>query len=213
MKRKIGFTLAEVMITIAVLGVLAAILIPAVMNTSPDQSKVMFKKSYYTLEKTVQAMINDDTYYPAEQIDAGTGKSLGFNYATISAGMNVPAGNNKFCYLFSQSVNTIGTVNCTALSSGTGTFSFQTADGIMWYFTKWDFPFDVNEDNDSLVVVDVNGSRVPNCGASVTGGADVACPSGKTQDRFKIGIRYDGKIRIFDAAGQDILANPTNNKK
>ena len=47
LKNKKAFTLAEVMVTLAVFGVLAALLLPAIANVRPNKNKVMFKKAYY----------------------------------------------------------------------------------------------------------------------------------------------------------------------
>ena len=44
-----GFTLAELMIVLAVLAVIAAVLMPTVFNSMPDENRPKFKKGYYTL--------------------------------------------------------------------------------------------------------------------------------------------------------------------
>ena len=64
MHLKKGFTLSEVMVTLGVLGVLAAILIPAITKVTPSTERVMFKKAHATLEKAVSEMIEDETNYP-----------------------------------------------------------------------------------------------------------------------------------------------------
>ena len=62
MKSKSGFTLAELMIVLAILGVVAAVLTPIVFNAAPDENKLKFKKAYYTLQRTTDAVLNSDTY-------------------------------------------------------------------------------------------------------------------------------------------------------
>ena len=42
--QKKGFTLAELMIVLAVLAVIAAVLMPTVFNSMPDENKLKFKK-------------------------------------------------------------------------------------------------------------------------------------------------------------------------
>ena len=46
MKSKSGFTLAELMIVLAILGVVAAVLTPIVFIAAPDGKKLKFKKDY-----------------------------------------------------------------------------------------------------------------------------------------------------------------------
>lgn len=56
MKTGKGFTLAEVLITLGIIGVVAAIVIPTILNNSQDtQLKSAFKKSYSSIN---QALIN-----------------------------------------------------------------------------------------------------------------------------------------------------------
>lgn len=212
---KKGFTLSEVMITLGILGVLAAIIIPAVMNVSPDSNKVMFKKAHSTLEKTVETLINDDVNYPSNvtgQTTDGTNVTVarGFNNTDIT-GTVVPAGNDKFCYLFAQQLNTVGTVTCTANQTGT----FETTDGISWFITPSTFP--LRADSYNTIMVDVNGNKGPNCFRGDING--IACAASvQTPDEFYLGVRYDGKILVdttavtTDIDGGTILTDPTRNK-
>lgn len=209
MKDKKGFTLAEVMITLGILGVLAAIIIPAVANVSPDVSRVMFKKAYSTLEKTVSNMINDDTSYPSEMTgtttDTGRSVAQGLYYDTDVSGIS------KFCSLFSQSVNTVGNVDCTMTgASAAATPAFTTSDGIDWYLLGTTLSHDVPlaDNTYKLIVVDVNGSKKPNCGEEST----TPCTGSTIPDRYQIGVRYDGKLRVTGTTAQNILLDPTKNR-
>lgn len=216
MKFKTGFTLAEIMIALVTLGILAAIAIPAVTKIKPDNKKVMLKKAYSTLEKSVNDLINDDTYYPYEA-DNGTatywGNSTdtpsirvwkGFNYNTTT-GMGIPASTDKFCYLLANSMNTIGTITCPS----SGAASFTTSDGILWSMTtnstaNTEFP--LNATSYFAITVDVNGAQNPNCSAA-TG---TTCTSGDVPDRYVLSVRYDGKLKVDDATAA-LLTNPTVN--
>lgn len=56
-----GFTLAEVLITLGIIGVIAAMTIPALLNNQKNKElETSFKKSYSTLSQTVQKVILDD---------------------------------------------------------------------------------------------------------------------------------------------------------
>lgn len=50
---KKAFTLSEALVTLAIIGVLAAILIPVVNNVKPDKDKILYKKALYTLTNAV----------------------------------------------------------------------------------------------------------------------------------------------------------------
>lgn len=59
-QRKKAFTLAEVLITIAIIGIVAAITIPALMNNTNDKELIAaFKKTYSTLSQVAQQVKND----------------------------------------------------------------------------------------------------------------------------------------------------------
>lgn len=219
---KKGFTLSEVMVTMGILGVLSAILIPVIMHTAPDANKVMFKKSYYTLERTVNLLINDDINYPAEQtVTSGSiDYPRGFNYLVET----VNNGQAKFCYLVADTLNTVDAVTCSSRTSSGLVGSFKTSDGISWsvyvpysdsatvsapsasQFTNA-VQFPVNSSLFSTkIILDVNGDKKPNCTLDTVGqpgspgyivdyglNYDENC---KNPDQFVIGVRYDGKLQV-----------------
>lgn len=192
---KKGFTLAETLITLVVLGVIAAVLIPTIMNVAPDNNKVMFKKAYSTLERTVSELINDETKYPAGTSWSNDGGTTNYNCADTGGTPAVDCGfhntylasnttDNKFGYLFSQQLNTVGTVTLLGktTANGTGNNIFTTTDGITWYVripvaddynarttpSSYDNTLQFPTMNLYLtkVLVDVNGkAKGPNCSA------------------------------------------------
>ncbi|MFA7659009.1 MAG: prepilin-type N-terminal cleavage/methylation domain-containing protein [Candidatus Gastranaerophilaceae bacterium] len=215
---KKGFTLSEVMVTLGLIGVLAAILIPTITRTAPDSKKIMFKKAYYTTEQTIRMLINDDAFYPATATTkiSGVVYQRGFNYTDVTDGMNIPASTNKFCYLFSQRLKTVGTVSCPSAYMTNG--KFTTADGMTWIihqsFMAPDFPVN-NNAYLKFIIVDINGSKKPNCSAVDIGELlDIAvCPASvSVPDTFSITVRYDGDLHVDDS-GAALLENPTDNAK
>lgn len=216
---KKGFSLAELMVALVVLGILAAILIPAMTSTAPDSDRVMFKKAYNTLENAVAELINDDVNYPGTVLGNdvnGTSVMRGFNYTDIATSPSIPADQTKFCYLLSEKLNTIGQVDCRTDAIR----SFTTSDGIIWRVFSQDNlnPFPLRPEAAAVgtyVTVDVNGTKEPNCGRDMT--AEKAenppindCAADVQPDTFAIGIRYDGKLFVDDA-GALLLVDPTNN--
>ena len=61
---RFGYTLAEVLVSLAIIGVIAAIAIPMIMNVIPNKNAIMIKKAYYTVDNIVKLLINDSYYYP-----------------------------------------------------------------------------------------------------------------------------------------------------
>lgn len=233
---KKGFTLAEVMITISIIGVLAAMLIPTVVKTLPDNNRVMFKKAYSLLEQGVSDLISNEQYYPSTLTGSGVSTGTGSSAVIVPIGFyntakdaTIPTTVDKFCYLLSEEFNTT-TVNC-----GSTAGTFITADGMYWqiFDITTNTPasaFGIDDKNFiARVVVDVNGNvdskNNPiggNCGDTTNPGlatndiplhATTACTNGKTPDRYEIGVRYDGKLEVISNTGIDILGNPSKNIK
>lgn len=103
---KRGFTLAELMIVLAVLAVIAAVLMPTVFNSMPDENRLKFKKGYYTLKRTIDAMVNSEAYMETAGL-FGKKEALDPNedppYAgKLSAGDD---GSTYFCVQFSEMLN------------------------------------------------------------------------------------------------------------
>ena len=226
MENKKGFTVSEVMVTLVLVGVLAGILVPQIMNMRPSTEKVMFRKAYSTIETAVSELINNLAAYPVVMDDSVDTPServeQGFhNQDMTSATTNIPAGTvNKFCYLLSQQLNIVGSAACTDPNTNT----FTTSDGIAWTVYTPTPPFPMSStDYSTLITVDVNGqnadgtAKLPNCSTKALINPAVSkCASANViPDTYQIGVRYDGKLNIdpndFNAAA--ILSYPTENSK
>lgn len=225
-----GFTLAEVLVTLGILGVIAALVIPTLMKSVPNNNWVMFRKSYSILESAVHNVVNDDSNYPYTQTAIttdGTNTSVmrGLNYTTATGNGSV----NKFCFYLTDQLNTVGSVYCPPATgdarwgwSPGQSATFTTTDGVSWklYFRNSDddpnnqFPLAPSMSYSAqpvypvLAYIDVNGSsKGPNCTASTFGsGLAATCAStsdcSSNPDTFIIDIRYDGKLHVGGYHGQ-----------
>ena len=63
--KKNGFTLAELMLVFTVIGILTAILVPALFSAMPDIPKLKAKKAYNTFSRAVEQLINTAPYAEA----------------------------------------------------------------------------------------------------------------------------------------------------
>lgn len=142
---KFGYTLAEGLITLAIIGALAAIAMPVIVNSLPDKNDALYKKGSYAIEHAVSDIVNDDVLYPEKK--TSTCNSEGVCTTTITRGLlNTDAvmlegvtysGDTKFCELLASRFNLYPntSVNCTdesGFKSENKTPTFISNDGIQW---------------------------------------------------------------------------------
>ncbi len=61
--QKHAFTLAEVLITLTVIGIITAVIIPVAIHSKPDKNLIKFKKGNITLYQVISTLVNSDKYY------------------------------------------------------------------------------------------------------------------------------------------------------
>ena len=196
-KRK-GFTLTEMMIALAILGILTALVLPMINGNAPSRNRMMMKKAYYTIEDIVRSLINDEGYYSELGSDGST--YVGFdnleNGAQCSG--NSCSGLHKFPALFSEQLNVDGDVSYGG--AGSTIAYFTTSDGMQWTVSSelMSTPpaeiTDIEPGNNQVVqtiVVDVNGNKKPNC---IEGEGSCVNRSSKGVDQFKVYVSKSGKV-------------------
>ena len=139
--QKRGFTLAETLITITIIGVVMALMLRAINRVNPDKDKIQFIKTYHALESVIADVINDpkkydQAFYTDEELAEMTADSIHIDfrykpYETAKVtyidddgkehtkGLDSQTGkgtaltqDNAICYFIADQVNTIGVVNC-----------------------------------------------------------------------------------------------------
>lgn len=92
-----GFTLAEVLITLGIIGVVAALTIPALINNyKAARLKSQFLKSYSTIQQVFKRMQDDG--YSTDQKSYMDGNSYYKIFAKYIAGATVCNRQNPLCY-------------------------------------------------------------------------------------------------------------------
>ena len=205
-----GFTLAEVLVTLAIIGAISAVVLPTLMGATPNKEQIMLKKAYYLLSRNVNEMINDEDLYPERD---NTNLS-GFSNVNISDQTadrreatyhgQTYSGNSKFCALMAARMNVRGNVFCDGDHRGLNIGgSFTTADGIVWSLPFTNFNRGgANQNVD--IYIDVNGASGRNCFE----GANCSIP-----DRFTIRVDRYGRITVpQDGIEQEYLTRSETNK-
>ena len=150
---KKAFTLAEVLIVLAIMGILATLVSAVTVVTMPRKADVLFKRNYASFNQAVYEVINDKYLYPnsdpdipvlSEQKDL-SGSTLDSIAALFSVDKTKLDANNYFCYAVASKMH-IQEGTDTEICSGcakynaknpdrTQNFSenFTTADGTKFY--------------------------------------------------------------------------------
>ena len=198
--QKKGFTLQELLVTLGIIGIVAAIVAPGVVGLLPDKEKSMYVKAYSTLTTGVSEILGDPGLYYTEYSATGEPNCSGmgcdgtpviepYNNGTYS-------GTNKFPRLFAERIN----LSVEPFMRG-GNVVFRSADGIEW-------EFDVTNrgaEFETEVTIDVNPDS-----ENDDNKCTYANPACRNPDLFVFRIDNDGGIVAVDRLGQAFLQNPTS---
>ncbi len=182
-RNKKGFTLAEVLIVIVIIGIIAAITLPTVINRVPTKEEELAKKANYVVEQITEQMYEDDVLYPKKS-DYGDQGFQNLEKVTVVDRDTKSArdylGNTKFCQIFAEKFVKMTSVDCRA-----NVKTFTANDGSDWYLPVSDF-----SDGYAELRVDVNGADGPNCGWDTT----CSSANSRKRDQFKYYVKANGKI-------------------
>lgn len=206
---KKGFTLQELLITMAIIGIVAAVTAPAITGLFPDENKMKYLKAYSTLTNITSEIINDPSLYwdVYNEKDPSVIDEGGF-YSDVQP--QVPPYNNdehcqrdsKYPAIFSKFVNIQGEPTYGQ------TVDFTTTDGILWSFDvqekdKAIYPSSIGYETTLTINVNPKDERADhNCVYD----NDVC----KKPNRFVFRIENDGGVYFADAMGMAYQLNATN---
>ena len=211
MMKKNGFTLAEVLITLAIIGVVATMTLPALMtNTAEQQAKTGLKKGINTL--TEAASMN-------QAID-------GFDYASITSDDTDSTDEQSLYALLSKRTSVdytksgLGALPSNGATSPESNYAVFFRDGTAVMFNPanttmtTDAVSEMEDDNmvhGIAVIYDTNGTKGPNilsnCAGNATGeedgeGGDVAteCTGKNRVIKDQFGVRLRGGYAVPNGA-------------
>ena len=195
--KKQGFTLAELLIALGVIGVAAALLVPNLGKILPDRNKITVLNTAKVInEITTNLMNNDGLYY---NINRCVGLACNATPKTAPYNDNKYSGDSKYSRLLISNLNVDGDVNEEANASA---FKFKTTDGVFWTVT----PTAIT--GGATIMIDVNGeSKGKNCSFNTS--------SCKKPDQYVFVVDQMGKLHPGDplTAAYTMNQTKTKNKK
>jgi prepilin-type N-terminal cleavage/methylation domain-containing protein len=159
-----GFTLAEVLITLAIIGVVAALTIPTVVrNYQKQQMLAQLKKTYSALANTTNMAIADEGPVTGWKVDGGSDGAVNFTnrylIPYLKVAKNCEAETSGECVFYYMYLNG----SCTGCSFGSDYARFFLTDGtligIYTYNGEGSNGYYYQYAN---IIVDVNGTKKPN---------------------------------------------------
>lgn len=223
-KSKSGFSLAEILVAVGLLGVLAAILVPSLNQFKPNKNKTMFKKAFQEITRISYELVNDSDLYPDGDGVFGFDNVAAVQYNGVTYGDNNSQISDdakcKFANLFATKLNTLSSgVNCddihsrmSDISSGNNNLfnnpSFLTTDGISWVLPKTNFTAvaNANEAAVKAILIDTNGDKAPNRFDSPGGRCD------NNIDRFLFAVSASGSVSPIGTCAEEYLKEINLNK-
>lgn len=187
-----GFSLAELLVSMALIGTLLVMLSTKLLKQLPDVDKTRLKKTYVLIERTVSSLINNDVLYPGR---------LGFRntdavVTTVGDQFGVGNEKTKFRDSFKYYMNVFEEdVDCGLYSLGNSNKCFRTSDNVVIGIPDTDF---VN----SGTVTSGSGKRNKYVPITLYTSFDKGKKT-PSVDAFVIGVRFDGKLKILNTDGCD----------
>lgn len=175
--KKKAMTMAEVLVCLAIVGILAMLLIPIITKTTQNKEKFLYKKAMNTMQNAVSAVMNENGVVNSANFFPDLSNNGGDLQKAIGSKMLLMGG------------------------YGGGTSSddptFRSNDGMVW----WDLPKQWPAGEDHIdITVDVNGDGGRNITTVADGEGAVVNP-----DRLKIRLMKDGRVIVpaYDEGASD----------
>ncbi|CCY25513.1 putative uncharacterized protein [Brachyspira sp. CAG:484] len=215
MKKFNAFTLAEVLITLGIIGVVAAMTMPTLMNsTNGAQYKTAYKKALSVLSQAVVLNVALDDYDLSQATETSTKATDGSSaslYNLFNNRMNVVKTDTG-----SGTATWTTNVSDVKLGPGSGNYTLYFNDGITFTFPKTgakaanctEGNATDTTGNKCYGVIDVNGEKNPNkvvnCDGKAWNAGGDDCTVSNPTDIYPV-VMYDQTILPATRAGEAVL--------
>lgn len=180
--KKTAFTLSELLVTLVIIGVVGAIIVPVFGNFMPDKEKMIVLKTAKILTDINYELLNNNAYYWTPRGVECEGFKC--TQAPLDPDLAGFSGAEKYPRLLASKLHIKDT-----LEDG-----FITQDNMSWRFVDGDF------ENDDIITLELD-TNLNNNTQTVFGG------NGKV-DTFRFRIDRNGAVFGADNLTQIYLANP-----
>ncbi len=208
MTKRFGFTLAEVLITLGIIGVVAAMTMPTLMNsTQGAQYKTAYKKALSAISQAVVLNVALDDYNLADTVSTSTASNTQSLYTMFRNRMNVVKttdGTTGYSIIAQTGSGT------TTVNDGTN-YTLFFNDGIAFSFPKTakECTIDTTRgaagyNNACRGFIDVNGQKAPNKVVKCDSGTGANCQVTNPTDVYPV-IFYDQQILPNSDAARAVL--------
>lgn len=206
---KKGYTLAETLIALSLIGIITAITAPLASKFVPDTNKIAFLRTYDSVNQAIEYLYSNEQIYPinnaGDNIDYTTYPFYNIT-AVILDNVQYSADNAKFCKLLAMAFNGENT-NCSS-AFPINTYDAATRSFVSRNGTEFWVQTDRRENNgnayyESIINFDIDGiSKGRNCTYNANN-----CPR---PDRFTLHIMSDGMVIVDNALENDYILKRNN---
>ena len=215
MTKRFGFTLAEVLITLGIIGVVAAMTMPTLMNsTQGAQYKAAYKKALSALSQAVTLNMALDEWNFAD-LDTGDytlEKMLSSRMNVVRTEAGTFNGKDGKPYTLKAAAANSGGAKVAPAVPGTNNTTLFFNDGIMFTFQNAAAGCTKGADGNGTVpascygFIDVNGIQAPNREVSCDGGdgTDDNCVIKSPTDIYPV-VFYDQTVLPSSPAARAVL--------
>lgn len=124
-KNKKAFTLSEVLVTLTIIGIVAALTIPSIVSKMPNKEAMSYRKSFAVAQQFVSDIVNDSEFFPTDDVD-----------------LSIAPHSENFCTYALKYINIMGEDQCKSCEGDNACFT--TTDGVQWYDMRLSFKDDGN---------------------------------------------------------------------
>ena len=208
-----GFTLAEVLITLGIIGVVAAMTMPTLMNaTNGAQYKTAYKKALSVISQAVVLNLALDDYDLGTTTETGTGADDISMFALLKNRTNVvrteTGAIEGYNFILGRSATSQDSAGNTGLADN---YTVFFNDGIMFTFPKaakncTEVNASDGPSSNCYGFIDVNGTKAPNRETICSNGENTGndCVVDSPADIYPVKF-YDQGIYPATAAGKAVL--------